>query len=462
MNKIDRIAVSRIVSDLIKADSVIDSREMQLFEFVKDAYRLTKECLNDARFITFAEAVNTLCLLDAEEKSGLMDLFRKITLADGMCNKDEALLMIALEYCMEGDHDADMIHIQVPQQGLQLENSQVIYVESEYDETINGVILNNFQRIENAMRLAGFNFAYIPQISQTYKTTAPSLFNSVMSFLTPNLSDGELSLLQEKISGMTTAQFCKEQLCRKLHINTLSETAPSLLMKIGETVSESTIYANFLRIPIEKDVLIEIKQFMYRFTSMMNSEYSILRNIYNSTDRFIYSGVYKQILDLCLMKENAMSCVLLDTLKQKITFPDINEELKVSRSEKALYALILAETLTGGMNLNAPVSAKQMKLHEEKQKKLMAKYARIYHYYGGEAESVPNILDYTIRNPKISKINKAIAKLSSKLYNIEDYMIQRGQDGLYRINVDSSMVFCTDGDPTPWMQSERWRNILSM
>ena len=74
MNKIDRIAVSRIVSDLIKADSVIDSREMQLFEFVKDAYRLTKECLNDARFITFAEAVNTLCLLDAEEKSGLMDL----------------------------------------------------------------------------------------------------------------------------------------------------------------------------------------------------------------------------------------------------------------------------------------------------------------------------------------------------------------------------------------------------
>jgi uncharacterized membrane-anchored protein YitT (DUF2179 family) len=134
-------------------------------------------------------------------------------------------------------------------------------------------------------------------------------------------------MIQEKISSMTTEQFCKEQLCKKLHISCLSDTQPAFLMKVGETISESTIYANFLRIVIGDNVLDEIKQFMYRFTSMMNSEYSILRNIYNSNDRFIYSGVYKQIMDLCLMKENAMSIVLLDTMQQKIRFPEINEEL---------------------------------------------------------------------------------------------------------------------------------------
>lgn len=83
-----------------------------------------------------------------------MDLFKKITLADGMCNKDEALLMIALMYCLEGNYEAEMVHVQVPQQGLQLENSQVIYVESKYDDTINEVISKNFQQIENSMRLA--------------------------------------------------------------------------------------------------------------------------------------------------------------------------------------------------------------------------------------------------------------------------------------------------------------------
>ena len=261
---------------------------------------------------------------------------------------------------------------------------------------------------------------------------------------------------------MTTAQFCKEQLCKKLHIGCLTDTQPALLMKIGETISESTIYANFLRIIIGKNVLDEIKQFMYRFTSMMNSEYSILRNIYNSSDRFIYSGVYKQIMDLCLMRENSMSIVLLDTMQQKIRFPEINEELKVSRSEKALYALILVESITGGMNLNAPTLAKQLPLHQKKMDKLFNKYKKIYHYFGGEIDQTPDILDYTIRNPKLAKIKKNLMSLSNKLSNIDDYMIQRTQEGLYRINIDSSMIYCSGNDPTPWMQSDRWRDILSM
>ena len=462
MNKIEKISIARIVSDLIKADSVIDSREMELFGFIKDAYRLNKECLSDARFITFSDAVNNLCCLPDDEKQDLMGLFKKITLADGMCNKDEALLMIALMYCLEGSYEAEMVHVQVPQQGLQLENSQVIYVESKYDDGINEVISQNFQQIENAMRLAGFDFAYIPQIAKTYRSTPSDLFNDVMTFLTPNLDEKELAKIQEKVSSMSTAEFCKEQLCKKLHINCLADTYPSLLMKVGETVSENNIYANFLKIVIYQDILGEIKQFMYRFTSMMNAEYSILRNIYNSNDRFIYSGVYKQIMDLCLMKDNSMSIVLLDTMKQKIKFPEINEELKVSRSEKALYVLILAESLTGGLNLNQPVSIKQKKLHEEKCKKLMRKYAQIYRVFGGEVENVPNLLDPTIRNPKISKINKCIANLSGKLSSPDEYMIQRTNEGLYKINVDNSMIYCFDSDPTPWMQSERWRAIVSM
>lgn len=462
MNKIEKISIARIVSDLIKADSVIDSREMDLFGFIKDAFHLNRECLSDSRHMTFSEAVNNICSLDKNEKKDLMDLFKKITLADGMCNKDEALLMIALMYCLEENYEAEMVHIQVPQQGLQLENSQVIYVESKYDEKINDVISKNYQQIENAMRLAGFDFAYIPQIAKIYRSTSHDLFNEVMTFLTPNLDEKELVKIQDKISSMTTSEFCKEQLCRKLHINCLSDTHPSLLMKVGETISENNIFANFLKIEIGTDILNEIKQFMYRFTSMMNAEYSILRNIYNSKDRFIYSGVYKQIMDLCLMKENSMSIILLDTIKQKICFPQINEELKVSRSEKALYALILAESLTGGLNLSQPISFKQKKLHEEKTRKLMNKYGRIYNLFGGDEDNVPNLLDPTIFNPKKAKINKCISNLNGKLSLPDEYMIQRTNEGLYKVKIDSSMIYCFDNDPTPWMQSERWRNIVSM
>ena len=462
MNKIEKISIARIVSDLIKADSVIDSREMDSFSAIKEEFHLSKECLSDARFLTFSDAVNNLYGLRNEEKMKLMERFNEITLADGMCNKDEALLIISLMYCLEGWCEAEMVHVQVPQQGLQLENSQVIYVESQFDKNINEVIRSNFHQIENAMRLAGFDFAYIPQIAQTYRETPPKLFNEVMAFLTPNLDEKELAKIQEKVSSMTTADFCKEQLCRKLHINCLADTHPSLLIKVGETISENNIFANFLKIEIDKDILDEIKQFMYRFTSMMNAEYSILRNIYNSNDRFIYSGVYKQIMDLCLMKDNSMSIVLLDTLRQKIQFPEINEELKVSRSEKALYVLILVESLTGGLNLSQPTNKTQLKLYEKKNKKLMTKYSRIYKFFGGEEDSAPNLLDPTIFNPKKAKINKCISNLEGKLSSPDEYMIQRTHDGLYKINVDNNMIYCFDNDPTPWMQSERWRNIVSM
>ena len=86
MNRIEKISVARVVSDLIKADSVIDSREMQLFKILKSSAGLNKDCMCDARFITFADAVNNLSCLEKNERENLMNLFRDITLADGMCN----------------------------------------------------------------------------------------------------------------------------------------------------------------------------------------------------------------------------------------------------------------------------------------------------------------------------------------------------------------------------------------
>lgn len=462
MNKIEKISVARVVSDLIKADSVIDSREMKLFKIVKGAYRLDKDCLCDSRFMTFSDAVNNLCCLYDDEKKSLLNLFSDITLADGMCNKDEALLMIALIYCLENDYEANMIHVQVPQQGLQLKNSQVIYVESEYDEKANETISNNYHQIENAMRLAGFDFAYVPQISRTYRETQDDLFHDVLRFITPNLTDGELEKIHKKISSMTTSEFTKEQLYKKLHMAGISDTYPSLLVKVGETICESSIYANFLKIEIENDVLEEIKYFIYRFTSMMNAEYSIIRNIYNDSERFIYSGVYKQIMDLCLMKENKKSTILIDTMTQKIKLPEINEELKITRAEKAIYVLVLAETLTGGLNLNKPASLKHLKSHEERTHKLMLKYSKIYQSFGGDVKNVPNILEHTIRAPKIAKINKYISGLSGKLTCPEEYMIQRDSYGLFKIDIDSNMIYCIDNFLMPWMQSEEWRKIVSM
>lgn len=456
MNKIEKIAVARILSDLIKADSVIDSREMRLLDEFKQTYKLSNECLRDARYTTFADAVNNLNRLKDGDKRDLMECFKRITLADGMCNKDEALLMIALIYCLEGEQEACMLHVQVPQQGLQLKNSQVIYVESQYDADINQVLAKNYHQIENAMRLAGFDFAYIPQIAKTYKETPDELMCNVLAFLNPSLDKKELQHIHNQVSSLTTIQFSTEQLSRKLHLMGLSDTYPALLVKVGETVCEDKIYANFLKLDIEGDVLEYIKHFIYLFTSMMNSEYSIIRNIYNDSQRFIYSGVYKQIMDLCLMSESTKSTLLIDTMRQTLTLPDIKEELSGSPSEVALYALVLVESLTNGVNFTPRQT--------DKANRLRKKYAKIYECFGGNPDNSPDILQHNIRSPKISRMNKLVTAMASKLTFPEEYHIKRDNYGLYRISLDTNLIYCIDGHggKIPWMQSDLWSRIASM
>lgn len=462
MNKIEKISIVRVVADLIKADSVIDKREMELFDKIKNEFKLSKENLCDARYWSFSDAVTCLSSLKKNEKQQLLDIFKKITLADGMCNKNEALLMMALICCLEDNYDAKMTHIQIPQQGVLLENSHIIYVETEYDIDINEIISSNYHQIENALRLAGFDFTYIPQIAKTYRDTPSSLFSSVMTFLTPNLNDTELNDVKRKISSMTTVDFCKEQLYKKLNLTYLSDTEPSLLLKVGETVLEDCIKSNFLKIEIDKNIVDIIKHFIYQFTSMMNAEYSILKNIYNGNDRFIYSGVYKQIIDLCLMKENIKSSLLLDTMNGKIIFPEIQEELKVSRSERALYALLLVESHSGGLNLNPPKNSKELHKYNTRAGKLMAKYSRIYEFMGGDESNVPDIIDPNIRRPKISNINKYFQKLIKKYPSFEEYLIKKSSDGLYRVEVDSQLIYSFESNTTPWMQSNFWKNLVSM
>ena len=462
MNKIEKKSVSRVVTDLIKADSLIDKREMDLFNEIKNEFRLSKENFCDARYLSFSDAITCLSGLKKKEKQQLLTIFKSITLADGMCNKNEALLMMALICCLDDSYDASMTHIQVPQQGVLLENSQIIYVETEYDNEINGIISSNYHQIENALRLAGFDFTYIPQIVKTYRDTPSLLFNSVMTFLTPNLNDKELNDVKEKISSMTTADFCKEQLYKKLNITNLSDTEPSLLLKVGETELDDCIKANFLKIEIDRNIVDIIKHFIYQFTSMMNAEYSILKNIYNGNDRFIYSGVYKQIIDLCLMKENIKSILYLDAMNGKIIFPEIQEELKVSRSERALYALLLVESQSGGLNLKPPKNSKELHKYNTKTSKLMAKYSRIYEFMGGDERNVPDIIDPTIRRPKITNINKYIHLLIKKYPSFEEFLIKKSSDGLYRVEIDSQFIYSVETNTTPWMQTNFWKKLLSM
>ncbi len=320
MNKSQKTSFCRIISDLIKADSVIDRRELNIFEKIKHDFHISEDNLKDANFISFADAVDNLQSLSREEKEQVISAAQEITIADGMCNKDEALLMLALEYCLEKKSRASMIQVLHP--GLKMENSQVMYLEKYFDANINSLIKENYHKIENSMRLAGLSFIYIPRITEVYNETPEGLLKDVIKFLSPDYVDEEFDKIVNKLKKMSTSEFCEEELCKKLHIDDANFQKPALLIKVSKTITADNTYDNFLRIELKKNFVDEIVQLNYRLTSMLNAEYSIVRNIFHTQDRFVYDGIYKEVLDLCLLREAERSTILIDPYHQKIRFPE--------------------------------------------------------------------------------------------------------------------------------------------
>ena len=96
MKKTERIALARIFTDLIKADSVIDAHEMEWFAAIKERYNITKEEEAEASKQTFAGAVSTLATADKKDRDMFLNDFDDLALSDGFGAKQEALLMIAL------------------------------------------------------------------------------------------------------------------------------------------------------------------------------------------------------------------------------------------------------------------------------------------------------------------------------------------------------------------------------
>lgn len=67
----ERIAIARIISDLIEADFIVEEDEMESFDKIKNEkdFNITMSMLSEAKTKTFAEAVNTLkALRDTNKK----------------------------------------------------------------------------------------------------------------------------------------------------------------------------------------------------------------------------------------------------------------------------------------------------------------------------------------------------------------------------------------------------------
>ena len=188
MKQEERTSIMRIVSDLIKADAIIDTREIKFLMSIKEKYGIKRE---DERFVsnmTLSQAIRILVQAPESIKKEFLGDCMNIALSDDYCARTEALIIVSLLATMTDKLNVDADVVSVEYNGLSFENAQMLYVESWKDEDANKIIQYNYREIISEARLAGFDFVYLPQISEHYRSISHEQLLHIISFLYPSSS----------------------------------------------------------------------------------------------------------------------------------------------------------------------------------------------------------------------------------------------------------------------------------
>ena len=95
-----KIAIMRILLDIIHADGIIDARETFFFEKLKDEFRLAEEDHEVVKNKNSLLALTQIKLLDEEQKNHFAKLMAQMIIVDEDINVNEvAIYNIVSEFC---------------------------------------------------------------------------------------------------------------------------------------------------------------------------------------------------------------------------------------------------------------------------------------------------------------------------------------------------------------------------
>lgn len=385
LDRTQKIALARIISDLIEADFIVEEREMDFFENIisKSGLNISKSMLVEAKKMDLAKAVTILKELDADKRNKIVDCLKELALSDGTCVPLEAIQIFALEQALE--HDAYIYS--VPTKDIGIDNMQVVYIENETGTSVAKSIEKNFRSVSNEFALAGFDFVHIPFVVNDYKRMSPAYLRKVVRYMIPSVSEEKVASICDDLQNMTTAKFCRDLLYKKISLPLL-DVAPSLLIKISDSASiepyaqddaERINYANFLRIELTGNVLTEIRSLIDSYHNMINCTIAV--NSLPKNHKFMYYGFHRSLFDLIAFGKEQKEYNLVINLKDfhsKVYFEPVDGDgeripIKLTPQEIALFAMIVKKSLDGkGLDWrekNMPNKLKQ---------ELLSEYNKIY------------------------------------------------------------------------------------
>lgn len=308
-----RVAMARIISDMIKADNIIEESEIRSMKKLMDQYSITKQEMNEARRVRFSDAVNVLSEIPQAKRKQFFQEIYDIALSDSVCVPREALLLLALQYCFVNDKRyvigqsscSRPYLISCPSGDASLGDQYMVYIESEYNVDRNEELKENFKLLVTMSKLYGFNFIYIPKLVEEFLRMDRQYVLDVIGYMAPSLDDAFIENVYERLCKMTTKDFFHNVLYERLQVAANFKTAPSLLVNIGTSVvtycaSDGSVqyYTEFLCLPIESSTSSLVEEVLELYKKWVSIFPSV--QIQGNNGQFKYFGFYKALFDFLI------------------------------------------------------------------------------------------------------------------------------------------------------------------
>ena len=442
LERVQRIALARILSDLIEADFIVEEKEMDFFEetISKDGFNISESMLIEAKRMDFAKAMSILKELDGETREELVKTLKRLSLSDGTCVPLEAVLI----YCVIMALTENANVFSVPSEGINMENMTTVYVENTEGTDIDAAIRNQLKQIEEEFANAGFDFIYIPSVVDDFRALGKKYLHKVVKYMIPSASTLRIDEICYSLCNLSTSRFCRDLLYKKIGVN-LIDSNPSLLIKInesdiidsfGDDDAERTRFSNFLQIELTDDVMNTIHRLVNTYREMINADIVAKRR--SRSNKFLYFGFHRSLFDLIAYGKEKKDCRLVfdfSTHTAKVYFEsmDCDERfiLKLNPQEAALYMMIVRKSLEGnGLDWREHIP-------KAEKKKLLGEYNNIYSYIG-KGNIVNKYKDRTQTHHIKTRI-----KVMSGLANAEMFIPEHVKCGLmsfYRIKAPKEYV----------------------
>ena len=347
-----KIAIARLISDLIKSDDVICKEEVALYNHIVCSFDISQDELHEAQFVSQAEAVSYIRNMVPSEQKKIFSILRKAAYSDNSCVAREALLLQTLSLTLNDTNNKYHL-LSTLMKGWQNPEKYVVYIESDYMPAINEEVMQQYEMISNLLHLWKFEFIYIPQLTQSLREMERSYLCDIIRYMNPRLSTEMLNNLYERLTNFTTESFTRDYLANSSHHNHFYDSAPSLLINVGLShvpaslpAQQDTYFINFLTIRLEDEpdcVLNEVRRFLDEYeTYITEPEYHRPKR---GKTLFHYHGFYKQLFDFLARhhtngEENR---IVIDIPARRIWMRGI--EVQMSATQLATYVFILHQTL---------------------------------------------------------------------------------------------------------------------